>query len=37
MVGGYQLVDRRPVREVVIGAMTVLSVFGALAVWGIVR
>ena len=32
-----QLVDKRPAREVVTGAVLVLAVFGALAVWGIVR
>lgn len=32
-----QLVDKRPSREVVTGAVLVLAVFGALAVWGIFR
>ena len=32
-----QLVDRRSTREVVTGAALVLIVFGALAVWGMVR
>ena len=32
-----QLVDRRPTREVVTGAALVLIVFGALAIWGMVR
>ncbi len=32
-----QLVDRRPTREVVTGAALVLIVFGALALWGMVR
>ncbi len=32
-----QLVDQRPAHEVLIGAATVLFVFGALAIWGIVR
>ena len=32
-----QLVDKRETRDVVVGALTVLLVFGALAVWGIVR
>ena len=32
-----QLVDKRPAREVVTGAVLVLAVFGALAMWGIVR
>ena len=36
-VGGFRLVDRRPVREIAIGAAVVLSVFGALALWGILR
>jgi rhomboid protease GluP len=33
----YHLVDRRPAREVIIGAVTVLLIFGGLAVWGMVR
>lgn len=33
----YHLVDRRPAREVIIGAATVLVIFGALAMWGMVR
>lgn len=33
----YHLVDRRPSREVIIGAATVLFIFGALAMWGMVR
>lgn len=37
LVGGFQLIDRRPAREIAIGAAVVLSVFGALALWGIVR
>jgi len=32
-----QLVDKRPSREVIVGAATVLFIFGALAVWGMVR
>ncbi len=32
-----QLVDKRETREVVVGAATVILVFGALALWGIVR
>jgi rhomboid protease GluP len=32
-----QLVDQRPSREVIIGAATVLFIFGALAMWGMVR
>ncbi|NTU55876.1 MAG: rhomboid family intramembrane serine protease [Anaerolineales bacterium] len=32
-----QLVDKRPSREVVTGVVLVLAVFGALAVWGMVR
>jgi rhomboid protease GluP len=35
--GGYSLVDRRPVRDVIIGAAMVLIVFGGLALWGMVR
>jgi rhomboid protease GluP len=34
---GFTFVDRRPMREVIIGAVTVLSVFGAVAVWWIVK
>ena len=33
----YHLVDRRPAREVIIGAATVVLVFGGLAMWGMVR
>jgi rhomboid protease GluP len=33
----YHLVDRRPVREVIIGAAVVVLVFGGLAMWGMVR
>ena len=33
----YHLVDRRPVREVIIGAAMVVLVFGGLAMWGMVR
>lgn len=33
----YQLVDKRPVREVIIGAATVVLIFGGLAMWGMVR
>ncbi len=33
----YHLVDRRPLREVIIGAATVVLIFGGLALWGIVR
>jgi rhomboid protease GluP len=36
-LGGFQLVDKRSMREVVTGAALVLVVFGALAVWGMVR
>ena len=32
-----QLVDRRELHEVIIGAATVLFIFGALAMWGMVR
>ena len=37
LVGGYQLVDRRPAREVITGVAIVLAVFGAMAAWGILR
>ena len=37
MVGGFRLVDHRPTNEIAIGAAIVLIVFGAMAVWGIVR
>ena len=33
----FHLVDRRSARDVVTGAVLVLTVFGALAVWGMVR
>ena len=33
----YHLVDRRPMRAVIIGAATVVLIFGALAMWGMVR
>jgi len=33
----YHLVDRRPLREVIIGAATVVLIFGGLALWGMVR
>jgi len=33
----YQLVDRREVGGVIIGAVTVLFIFGGLAFWGMVR
>jgi len=33
----YQLVDKRPLREVIIGAATVVLIFGGLAMWGMVR
>ena len=33
----YHLVDRRSTREVIIGAATVLLIFGGLAMWGMVR
>lgn len=32
-----QLVDQRPVRDVLVGAATVVLVFGALAMWGLIR
>jgi len=34
---GYSLVDKRPVREIIIGAAVVVFIFGALALWGMVR
>lgn len=34
---GYSLVDRRPARDVIVAAAVVLFVFGALALWGMVR
>ena len=34
---GYHLVDRRPVRSVIVGAATVVLIFGALAMWGMMR
>lgn len=33
----YQLVDKRPARDVIIGAAMVILVFGGLAMWGMVR
>jgi len=32
-----QLVDKRSSREVVVGAATVLLIFGGLAMWGMMR
>jgi len=34
---GYSLVDKRPVREIIIGAVVVVFIFGVLALWGMVR
>jgi len=34
---GYSLVDKRPERDVLIGAGAVIFIFGALALWGMVR
>jgi len=34
---GYSLVDKRPAREIIIGAAVVVFIFGALALWGMVR
>ena len=34
---GYSLVDKRPIREVITGAGVVIFIFGALALWGMVR
>jgi membrane associated rhomboid family serine protease len=36
-VGGYSLADKRPSSEVVVGAVVTAVIFGALAVWGMVR
>jgi rhomboid protease GluP len=33
----YHLADKRPARAVIIGAATVVLIFGALAMWGMVR
>lgn len=35
-VTGYSLVDKRPTRDVIVGAAVVLFIFGALALWGMV-
>lgn len=32
-----QLVDQRPSREVIVGAATVVLIFGGLAIWGLIR
>jgi len=34
---GYSLVDKRPAREVMIGASVVIFIFGALTLWGMMR
>lgn len=34
---GYSLADKRPTREVIVGAAAVVFVFGAAALWGMVR
>jgi hypothetical protein len=34
---GFTFVDHRTTREIILGAVTVLVVFGAVAVWWIVR
>jgi len=34
---GYSLVDKRPARDVLVGAAVVIFIFGALALWGMVR
>jgi rhomboid protease GluP len=36
-ITGYSLVDKRPMRDVIIGAMVVVFIFSALALWGIVK
>ncbi|RPJ22169.1 MAG: rhomboid family intramembrane serine protease [Chloroflexi bacterium] len=33
----YHLVDKRPVQTVIVGAATVVLIFGGLAMWGMVR
>jgi len=33
----YELVDKRPLGEVIIGAATVILIFGGLALWGMIR
>jgi len=33
----YHLVDKRPLREVIIGGATVILIFGGLALWGMVK
>ena len=33
----YQLVDKRPLREVIVGAAVVIVIFGGLAMWGMTR
>jgi rhomboid protease GluP len=37
MLGSYSLVDRRSAREVLTSAAAVVLVFGALALWGMIR
>ena len=37
LLGSYTLADKRPVRDVLVGAAAVLFVFGALALWGMLR
>jgi len=37
LLGSYALVDKRPAREVLVGAAAVLFVFGVLALWGMLR
>ena len=37
LVGGFRLTDRRPAREIAIGAAVVLAVFGVAALWWTVR
>lgn len=36
-MAGYSLVDKRPARDVITGSSAVLLVFGALALWGMMR
>ena len=37
LLGSYTLADKRPARDVLVGAAAVFFVFGALALWGMLR
>jgi len=37
LVGGYNLMDKRPSGNIFVGAVVTAVIFGALAVWGMVR